>query len=648
MLLTRLYLRNFRVYEDELDLELPPGLVGIYGANGAGKSTLLEAIIWTLWGKARTTKEQIRSSGVGGDCITEVEFEHEGHLYLVRRTLSGHQRHSPPRGLLRRAAHVAGGPRRRAVHRVGPRAWTTAPSGRRCSPSRSSWPPSPATPLPNGCAWCCASSASPRSTPPGTWPAGTPAGRPAITPGCEGCCPTSTACGSRRPTWSPGRRRPPSRPRPSSRLPRTAQERRSSRRHRPGGPRPAPPGARCPGHRRTGRSGRTGRSQPGGHRAAGGAGRPPHFGGPAVRHRRRGRRRRRRRTRAGGPRGGGGRGGRGPNRWWCRPSHRPSTKPWSTPPGRRRPKPVERLAGLVSLVKAAEEDVGRARQVADRAASLGDEADCPLCGQALGAAFRAGPGPSGRRAQRRRGPTGAALAPGGGGPPAGHDHGRPPAQRGRGGRGSPTGPERLGRRRSPPPGARRGPPRRVGRRTERRTLAGPVVGGAATGVRAGGGSGRSPRHRAPPARRRPGSRTPPRPPRAPPGARGVARHQPRTSGPRRRAGYRRFERRSATSVSTPKPSSGQPPPTRRPAPQPRPPRRAPTRPKSRPPGSGPSRKQLRPGSPTPSSSTPSWRSSSPKPATWLGPPICWPNSATPSWLRSGPDWRCMRRSCSPS
>lgn len=89
MLIQRIYLRNFRVYEDELDLELPPGLVGIYGPNGSGKSTLLEAILFTLWGKARTTKEQIRSSGVGGDCVTEVEFEHEGHLYLVRRTLKG-------------------------------------------------------------------------------------------------------------------------------------------------------------------------------------------------------------------------------------------------------------------------------------------------------------------------------------------------------------------------------------------------------------------------------------------------------------------------------------------------------------------------------------------------------------------------------
>ena len=89
MLLTRIYLRNYRVYEDELELEVPPGLVGIHGPNGSGKSTLLEAILFALWGKARTTKEQIRSTGVGGDCLAEVEFEHEGHLYVVRRVLRG-------------------------------------------------------------------------------------------------------------------------------------------------------------------------------------------------------------------------------------------------------------------------------------------------------------------------------------------------------------------------------------------------------------------------------------------------------------------------------------------------------------------------------------------------------------------------------
>jgi exonuclease SbcC len=89
VLLSRIYLRNFRVFEDELDLELPPGLVGIFGPNGSGKSTLLESIVWTLWGKARTSKEEIRSAGVGGECVTELTFEHEGHLYVVRRSISG-------------------------------------------------------------------------------------------------------------------------------------------------------------------------------------------------------------------------------------------------------------------------------------------------------------------------------------------------------------------------------------------------------------------------------------------------------------------------------------------------------------------------------------------------------------------------------
>jgi DNA repair ATPase RecN len=89
MRLTRLYLRNYRVFEDAIELELPPGLIGIFGVNGAGKSALLESILWTLWGRARTGKDEVRTSGIGGDCVTEVEFEHEGHLYLARRTLSG-------------------------------------------------------------------------------------------------------------------------------------------------------------------------------------------------------------------------------------------------------------------------------------------------------------------------------------------------------------------------------------------------------------------------------------------------------------------------------------------------------------------------------------------------------------------------------
>jgi DNA repair exonuclease SbcCD ATPase subunit len=88
MRITHLYLRNYRVYE-ELDLDVPPGLVGIYGANGAGKSTLVESVRFALHGHARTTKDEIRTAGVNAECVAEVEFEHEGHLYVVRRSITG-------------------------------------------------------------------------------------------------------------------------------------------------------------------------------------------------------------------------------------------------------------------------------------------------------------------------------------------------------------------------------------------------------------------------------------------------------------------------------------------------------------------------------------------------------------------------------
>ena len=89
MRITKLFLRNYRVYEDALELEIPPGLVGIVGVNGAGKSYLLESILFALYGYTRTTKEDVRTTGVNGECVVEVQFEHEGHLYEVRRTISG-------------------------------------------------------------------------------------------------------------------------------------------------------------------------------------------------------------------------------------------------------------------------------------------------------------------------------------------------------------------------------------------------------------------------------------------------------------------------------------------------------------------------------------------------------------------------------
>jgi exonuclease SbcC len=87
--ITRIYLRNYRVFEQELDLPMPAGLVGVYGVNGGGKSSLIESILWTIYGRSRTKNEEIRTTGVLADCITELEFEHEGHLYLVRRTITG-------------------------------------------------------------------------------------------------------------------------------------------------------------------------------------------------------------------------------------------------------------------------------------------------------------------------------------------------------------------------------------------------------------------------------------------------------------------------------------------------------------------------------------------------------------------------------
>jgi DNA repair protein SbcC/Rad50 len=81
-------LRNYRVYRT-LDLEMPGGVVGVYGANGSGKSSLLESIVWALFGKARTQKQQIPTVGETGECSATIEFEHEGHHYRVKRSISG-------------------------------------------------------------------------------------------------------------------------------------------------------------------------------------------------------------------------------------------------------------------------------------------------------------------------------------------------------------------------------------------------------------------------------------------------------------------------------------------------------------------------------------------------------------------------------
>jgi exonuclease SbcC len=89
VIVRRLYLQNYRVYEHVTELELPEGLVGIYGPNGAGKSYLIESIPWALFGYCRGPIDEVRTTGVNDECVVEATFEHEGHTYVARRTLRG-------------------------------------------------------------------------------------------------------------------------------------------------------------------------------------------------------------------------------------------------------------------------------------------------------------------------------------------------------------------------------------------------------------------------------------------------------------------------------------------------------------------------------------------------------------------------------
>lgn len=95
MRIIELSLRNYRVFE-EVDLELPPRVIGIFGQNGSGKSTLLESMAFACYGvdAARTKKQEIRTHGVLTDCEVRLVFEHSGQEYEVRRSIAG-KNHTP-------------------------------------------------------------------------------------------------------------------------------------------------------------------------------------------------------------------------------------------------------------------------------------------------------------------------------------------------------------------------------------------------------------------------------------------------------------------------------------------------------------------------------------------------------------------------
>jgi DNA repair exonuclease SbcCD ATPase subunit len=92
-----LRLRNFRCYE-RLDLDFPDGLTSIIGevhdadegvdSNGAGKSSIALAVDVALFGpEGRESLTQYQTHGIEG-MLVELEFEHRGSRFRVRRALS--------------------------------------------------------------------------------------------------------------------------------------------------------------------------------------------------------------------------------------------------------------------------------------------------------------------------------------------------------------------------------------------------------------------------------------------------------------------------------------------------------------------------------------------------------------------------------
>jgi len=89
MILRRLSVEGFRCFRSKLELALPDApVVVLAGPNGVGKSTLLEAVVRCLLdnhGATGAAVEALRPWGTGLSPEIEVEFEHAGRTWRVRK-----------------------------------------------------------------------------------------------------------------------------------------------------------------------------------------------------------------------------------------------------------------------------------------------------------------------------------------------------------------------------------------------------------------------------------------------------------------------------------------------------------------------------------------------------------------------------------
>lgn len=112
MRLKRLSLKNFRQFYGESTIRFAYGsknVTVIHGENGAGKTALLNAFKWVMYAETTSgvqlkdqliTKRAIyeacqKGSGSTIDAYVELEFDHDGRLFLIKRSLKAHVGSSP-------------------------------------------------------------------------------------------------------------------------------------------------------------------------------------------------------------------------------------------------------------------------------------------------------------------------------------------------------------------------------------------------------------------------------------------------------------------------------------------------------------------------------------------------------------------------